>query len=175
MTFEQAVAGTKAPDSIIQQLKLIDVDYYSFDGKLHRGQLVIHKKLEKDIIEIFEQLKIHKFPISKVIPIVKYNWSDNASMEDNNTSAFNYRNVAGKNKLSKHSFGIAIDINPYQNPVIYEDGRISPKGATYNPNAPGTITKNSIIYKEFASRGWIWGGDWKTLKDNHHFEKDIKE
>lgn len=174
LTFEQAIKGTKAPDSVINNLVIIDVEYYSFDNKLHRGQLVIHKQLESDIKEIFQIIREVKFPIAKVIPIVKYNWSDDASMQDNNTSAFNFRKVARKNTLSKHSFGIAIDINPYQNPAVYNDGTISPKGSEYNPKAPGTIIKGSLIYNEFIKRGWSWGGDWNSLKDYQHFEKEIR-
>jgi len=174
MSFDQALRNTKAPDSIVKNLTIIEVEYYSFDQKLHRGQLVVHKSVAKDLVEIFEIIKKSKFPIAKVIPIVKYNWSDDLSMEDNNTSAFNYRKVARKNSLSKHSFGIAIDINPYLNPAIYNDGSISPKGANYNTKAPGTIVKVSLIYKEFIERGWIWGGDWNSLKDYQHFEKNIQ-
>lgn len=173
MTLEESIKGTLAPDSIIKNLTILDVEYYSFDNKLHRGQLVIHKDLEQDIKEIFQIIKISKFPIEKVIPIVKYDWSDNLSMEDNNTSSFNYRKVAGKNKLSNHAFGIAIDINPFQNPAVYNDGKISPKGSKYNIKVPGTIIKDSLIYNEFIKRGWNWGGEWNSLKDYQHFEKII--
>lgn len=174
MTFEQAIKGTQAPDSIIKNLILLNVEYYSFDNKLHRGQLVVHKKLEQDLKEIFQIIKNNKFPIAKVIPIVKYDWSDDLSMEDNNTSSFNYRKVARKNTLSKHSFGIAIDINPYLNPAVYNDGKISPRGSKYDKNTPGTIVKDSLIYNEFIKRGWIWGGEWNSLKDYQHFEKNIR-
>lgn len=174
LTFDQAIEGTTAPDSVIKNLTIINVEYYSFDNKLHRGQLVVHKLVAQDLIEIFEIIKASKFPIAKVIPIVKYNWSDDLSMEDNNTSAFNYRKVARKNTLSKHSFGIAIDINPYLNPAVYSDGTISPKGSKYNTKSAGTIVKNSLLYKEFIKRGWIWGGDWNSLKDYQHFEKNIQ-
>ncbi|MGB9702641.1 MAG: M15 family metallopeptidase [Candidatus Kapaibacteriota bacterium] len=173
--FNEAIQGTTAPKEIIDNLILLDVEYYSFDNKLHRGQLVIHKNLKDDIQYIFNLIKNKKFPIEKVIPIVKYNWSDDASMADNNTSAFNYRKVAGKNSLSNHSFGIAIDINPFQNPAIYSDGTISPKGASYNTKKAGTIDEKSFITIEFKKLGWTWGGDWNSLKDYQHFQKVMKE
>lgn len=174
MTFEESIEGTQAPDIIIKNLIILDVEYFSFDNKLHRGQLVIHKELESDLKEIFQIIKDSKFPIEKVIPIEKYNWSDNRSMEDNNTSSFNYRKVAGKKKLSNHSFGIAIDINPFQNPAVYSDGKISPLGSKYDKKSPGTIIKDSLIYNEFIKRGWTWGGEWNSLKDYQHFEKIIR-
>ena len=88
-TFEEAISGIEIPSSIISELRLLEVEYYSFDDKLHRGQLVVNKKVEKDIKIIFSLIKELKFPIAKVIPSVKYNWDDEASMNDNNTVAFN--------------------------------------------------------------------------------------
>jgi hypothetical protein len=175
LTFNEAIKGTTAPQNIIDNLILLNVEYYSFDNKLHRGQLVIHKNLKNDIQQIFNLIKERKFPIAKVIPIVKYNWSDDSSMIDNNTSAFNYRKVAGKDNLSNHSFGIAVDINPFQNPAVYSDGSISPKGANYNPKKAGTIDANCFLTVEFKKLGWTWGGDWNSLKDYQHFQKVGKE
>lgn len=172
-TFEKAIENKEFPEKIKNSLMLLDVDYYSFDGKLHQGQLVIHKKLAEDIKEIFEQLRENHFPIEKVIPIVKYNWDDEKSMQDNNTSAFNYRLVKGTNKLSNHAYGTAIDINPFLNPQITK-GVSYPEGSVYDPNKKGTITKNSLVVKLFSGKGWVWGGNWIHTKDYQHFEKIIK-
>lgn len=169
-TLREALSGKKIPKEIEENLRLVKVEYYSFDKKLHKGQLVLHKDLVNDIKWIFEKLKEKKFPVDKVIPVVKYNWSDDSSMADNNTSSFNYRFVANTTRLSNHSTGRAIDINPWQNPQII-DGTSLPPGAVYNPQANGTITKNSVIVKLFKEKRWIWGGDWKTRTDYQHFEK----
>jgi hypothetical protein len=171
MTLEEAIAGTGAPAEIIDSLEIIYVDYYSFDSKLHRGQLVVNRAVKEDIEEIFELIKETRFPVEKVIPIVEYDWSDNASMEDNNTSAFNYRFVAGTQRLSNHASGRAIDINPFQNPAVYNSGRVSPDGAEYDPDAPGTLTRSHPITRAFIERGWRWGGNWNSLKDYQHFDK----
>ncbi|GAB1370792.1 hypothetical protein MASR1M45_08540 [Candidatus Kapaibacterium sp.] len=171
MTFEEAIKGTKAPKKIIDSLTLVDVEYFSFDGKLHRGQVVVNIAVKDDVIEAFKIIKEQKFPVQKVIPIVKYDWDDNESMEQNNTSAFNYRFVAGTERLSHHATGRAIDINPRNNPVIYNDGKISPKGCSYNPNAKGSLKNDFQPVTFFKSNGWRWGGDWTSLKDYHHFDK----
>ena len=169
-TFEEAISGIEIPSSIISELRLLEVEYYSFDDKLHRGQVVVNKKVEKDIIAIFSLIKELKFPIAKVIPAVKYNWDDEASMNDNNTVAFNYRKVKGSKVLSAHSYGMAIDINPIQNPHV-KGKVIQPPNAKYDPKVRGTILKDSEIVKEFIKRGWQWGGRWKSSKDYQHFEK----
>jgi len=170
--FAEAVGGIEIPGNIKENLRIITVQYYSLDNKLHQGQLVINKELVKDIKYIFNVLKENNFPVKKVIPIVKYNWDDDKSMQDNNTSAFNYRFIAGTKKLSNHSFGEAVDINPLLNPYIRKD-LLQPEGAVYNTEAPGTIAENSFIVKEFKKLGWTWGGEWKDRKDYQHFEKKI--
>ncbi|MFZ2322986.1 MAG: M15 family metallopeptidase [Ignavibacteriaceae bacterium] len=169
-SFDETISGISIPQSILKKLSLVDVEYFSFDGKLHKGQIVVNKSVVKDIKEIFEFIKKSKFPIEKVIPVAKYNWSDEASMNDNNTSAFNYRKVAGQKVLSPHAYGLAIDINPLQNPLIKRN-YISPSRAFYNEKVPGTILKNSKLVKEFQNRGWQWGGRWKSSKDYQHFQK----
>jgi hypothetical protein len=164
------LAGKDIPEEIKINLRLVDVVYYSFDKKLHSGQIVVHKDLVSDIKIIFEKLKEKRFPLQEVIPVVKYNWSDEESMQANNSSAFNYRFVAGTTRLSNHSSGRAIDLNPVLNPQII-NGIASPEGAKYRPAAKGTITKNSFVVKLFKELGWEWGGDWKTRADYQHFEK----
>ena len=167
---EEALSGRDIPADIKSELVLVNVEYYSFDGKIHRGQLVINKALKKDIIFIFKELKKIKFPIAKVIPVAAYKWSDSASMKDNNTSAFNYRFIKGTKKLSNHALGRAVDINPLFNPQIKKNEVLPPEGS-YNPRRPGTITKNSEVVKFFKEKGWTWGGNWKNSKDYQHFEK----
>lgn len=174
LSFEEATEGMNIPHSIVSNLILVDVFYYSFDENLHKGQLLINKAVKQDIIEIFEFIKESRFQIGKVVPIVIYDWSDEASTLDNNTTAFNYRFVSGTRIVSNHAYGYAIDINPMQNPYIKRN-KVLPAGAVYEPDAPGTITRNSQLVKEFKKRGWSWGGDWKSVKDYQHFEKQIKK
>ncbi|RJP57472.1 MAG: M15 family peptidase [Ignavibacteriales bacterium] len=170
MTFDEAIAGLEFPLEIRKNLTLINVMYISFDEKIHKGQIVIHKQLSAELKEIFDELLAKRFPIEKVIPIVKYGWDDEKSMADNNSSAFNYRFIAGTEKLSNHSYGFAVDLNPLQNPYIVGK-KVSPAGSKYDPKQIGTITAESVVVKIFKKRGWEWGGDWTTKKDYQHFER----
>lgn len=171
MSFAEAIEGSLAPIEIIDSLSIIDVTYTSFDGLRHQGQIVADARLEDDIYEIYELIEKLKFPVGKVIPIVAYQWEDGNSMADNNSSAFNFRVIAGTDKLSLHSFGRALDINPVQNPVIYPAGIIAPAGASYRTHNKGTFTARQPIVEEFIKRGWHWGGHFEQPKDYHHFEK----
>ncbi len=167
------VARLHVPAHILRRQKLVSVKYYSFDRKIHQGQLVIDERLVSDIEDIFALALQEKFPVHSVIPISRFDWDDDKSMAANNTSGFNYRKVEGKNTLSKHAFGQALDINPVQNPYI-RSRRISPPDASYNRTLPGTLTADSAIVKAFLKKGWIWGGNWWNMKDYQHFQKPLK-
>ena len=169
-TLVEALKGVKAPRDILSKLTIVTVTYYSFDGKQHSGQLVISKELGKDIKTVFQKILEKKFPIAKVIPISKYNWVDTLSMKDNNTSCFIYRKISGAKTLSKHSYGRAVDINPFLNPRI-KNGKSEPYNARYLPGKPGVFSGNNVIVNEFLKLGWKWGGSWKQSKDYQHFEK----
>lgn len=159
----------------LEDLRYVKVAYWGFDDMPHMGELIVNRSVAKDITEIFEELYKAKFPIDKIRLIDDYDAKDNESMADNNTSAFCYREVDGKpGQLSKHSYGIAIDINPVQNPYVYK-GKVSPlEGKKYvdrSKPSKGMVIKNDLCYKAFTSRGWTWGGDWKYEKDYQHFQK----
>jgi peptidoglycan L-alanyl-D-glutamate endopeptidase CwlK len=171
LNFSEAIEGTNAPEQIVDSLVLVDVLYYSFDGLKHQGQIIVNNVLENDIYEIFALIEKLQFPVGKVIPIVTYQWDDHSSMASNNSSAFNFRVIEGTTKLSLHSFGRAVDINPVQNPVIYPNGFTAPEGAKYSPSNTGTFSVKNQIVQEFIRRGWHWGGNFEQPKDYHHFEK----
>jgi peptidoglycan LD-endopeptidase CwlK len=161
-----------APDSITSQMVALEVEYIDYNGKEQKGVLVVNKKVAKEIAEIFKEIKNSGFQIEKIIPISEYSWDDDKSMFDNNSSGYNYRFVANSKKLSNHSFGMAIDINPKYNPMIIGD-KIYPPNGIYNSKKIGTITADSEVVKIFKKRGWNWGGDYKSLKDYQHFDKTL--
>jgi len=169
--FDEAIKGTKAPENVIQQLELVDVCYYSTDAKLHKGQILTNKVIAKDIQEIFNYMLKLKFQIAHVIPVVKYDWNDNLSMEDNNTYSFCFRDTT----YSKHATGMAIDINPLFNPLHWKTGfeyrAIKPAGARVDTTVNGTFYPSHPVVQEFKKRGFFWGHYFKSKYDDHHFQK----
>jgi hypothetical protein len=174
LTFKQAITGSPATDTIIKTLQLIDLMYISTDGLPHQGQMMVNKDIVEDVVEIFRLMWKINFPIHKLVPMSVYNWNDDASMQDNNSSAFCYRKIANTDRISIHSYGRAIDINPFFNPVQYVDGTLLPDKAIYNPEIPGTLFDNSPVVQEFIKRGFVWGGrSREKYFDTHHFDKIV--
>ncbi len=182
MTEEEAFDGLdpKCPEEIRKRQRLVTVKYYSTDRQVHQGQLVVDAELVSDIKKVFALALKERFPIYSVIPISdkrfrkEGRWDDELSMEANNTSAFNYREVTGGGRLSNHAYGRAVDINTFLNPYIKGD-LILPRGATYDPKVEGTFTADSPIVREFLRLGWAWGGNWTSPRDYQHFEKPTKK
>lgn len=169
MSLEEALAGKDIPDDIKNSVTLVAVPFVSFSGEVCEGQLVVHKEVADEVREIFKKLSDMRFPIERMVPVVAYQWDDDASMAANNSSAFNYRIIYGTDRLSNHAYGRAIDINPIQNPYVRSDGTAVPSGARYDLAQPGTVTDEVVGI--FKSHGWTWGGEWSDRKDWQHFEK----
>lgn len=165
-------------------LRYMNVLYYDFNGEVQTGELICNKGIARDLVEIFYELYLNEYQIEKIRLIDEYAGDDTASMEDNNTSCFNYRVVDGTNSLSKHALGCAIDINPFYNPYIVFDKTgngndyISPKGSEIyvdrSQNFPYKIDENDLCYKLFKEHGFTWGGDWNSCKDYQHFQKTVE-
>lgn len=173
MTRHEALGQNPAypcPQEILDELSVLKVRYRGFDGDEYEGRVVVHKDLAHDVSLLFDLMRTQDFPVERVIPIVEYGWDDDLSMAANNSSGFNYRTIAGTDKLSFHAHGRAIDINPMQNPVI-RGGVVRPEGAEYNPLEFGTFCEGDMFVHFMKSRGWQWGGDWDDPKDYHHFQK----
>ena len=83
----------------------------------------------------------------------------------NIAGTFNWRKIAGTNRLSTHSFGMTIDINTkYSNYWQWDCNCKSEKSKlTYNNKIPKKLVE---IFEKY---GFIWGGNWQHY-DTMHFE-----
>lgn len=160
-------------------LRYVHVLHYDFEGNPAEGELICNEKIAQDLVEIFYELYKNQYQIEKMLLIDEYDGDDLASMEDNNTSCFNYRLTEGSTNLSKHAYGLAIDINPFYNPYITygKDGSTNISPVSAQPYAdrsrsfPYKIDDSDLCYKLFAEQGFIWGGNWNSSKDYQHFQK----
>lgn len=156
------------------QLRYLTLPYYDFDGNIQTGEMVCNKDIAHDLLCIFRALFSKEYPICSICLVDDFGADDETSMQANNTSCFNYRTIAGSTKLSNHAFGMAVDINPLQNP--YVQGKwIQPSTAgeyvDRSKDFPHKIDENDYCKEVFVSFGFNWGGDWRSVKDYQHFEK----
>uniref|UniRef100_UPI003FEFC9BC M15 family metallopeptidase n=1 Tax=Alloprevotella sp. TaxID=1872471 RepID=UPI003FEFC9BC len=163
----------------LTQLRYVKVLHRNAMGQTQLGELVCHRDIAADLVSIFRTLYQANYPIERMVLIDNYNAEDEPSMLANNTSCFNYRYIAGSKRLSNHSSGRAIDINPLYNPYVYHNAKgkliVSPMKAKAYANRHATfpykIDKSDLCYREFIKHGFIWGGSWKRRIDYQHFEK----
>ncbi|MDR1123903.1 MAG: M15 family metallopeptidase [Elusimicrobiota bacterium] len=165
-------AGTLIPK---EDLRLLRIKYYGFDGEIKTGDMIVHKTVAGELLDIFQELLAAEYPIEKISLIDYYDADDMRSMTNNNTSAFYWRNITGGKSLSYHAVGLAVDINPLYNPYVKGNIVEPPSAAVYldrTTPVKGLIANSQdAAVRAFKKRGWRWGGDWRTLKDYQHFEK----
>jgi hypothetical protein len=156
----------------IGQLRLLKMTYWGFDKKAHIGYLMVNKLWARKLVGVFKKLYDARFPIRKMKLIDAYGASDAKSMAADNTSAFNGRYVSGTTNWSMHAYGLAIDLNPVENPYVASDHVSPANGAKYanrNLKAKGMVHSGDVVVRAFQSIGWGWGGTWTGTKDYQHF------
>lgn len=161
------------PEFVKGQIDVIEVRYLNFSGDIKTGKIVCHKSISKDLLEIFDRILEIKFPIYSISPVSEFSWDDMESVRANNSSCFNWRFVIGSNKLSDHALGLAMDINPMENPWVHPSAHVIP-GRKYDLEQKGTIEKGSQVVDIFKEYGFKWGGDWRN-PDYQHFFKPSEE
>lgn len=162
-----------------QDLRYIRLLHVDLEGHVKHGEMVCNKAIANEVLEIFETLYEHRYPIASVRLVDDFGASDEASMRANNSSSFCYRVVRGSKKLSAHARGMAVDINTLYNPCVrrLRSGKVvvqpsvAAQYADRRGSFPYKIEKGDLVWKLFTSRGFKWGGAWKSVKDYQHFEK----
>lgn len=164
-------------------LRHVRVLHYDLEGRIRIGELVCHKAIAADLVEIFRELYRHRYPIGSIRLIDDFGANDELSMRANNTSAFCYRRIKGQKRLSAHALGRAVDLNTLYNPCVRRTaaGKTSVQPATAGKYTdrkaafPCKINRDDLAYRLFTAHGFTWGGAWRSVKDYQHFEKTKAE
>lgn len=159
----------------IDLLRAVEIDHVDFGGATRRGLLVVHRDHAEGIARVFATLLAARFPIERIELVDLYGADDERSMAANNTSGFNAREIARLPGVwSQHAYGLAVDLNPVQNPYLVDGRVLPPAGAAYldrSVERPGMILADGLVVRAFAEIGWQWGGAWTDPVDYHHFER----
>ena len=155
----------------LERLRDVSVAYYDFHGAVQQGHLIVLDAVAPQTVEIFKELYAMKFPINSIKPISDFDGDDDKSMEANNSSAFACREITGGGKPSLHSYGVAIDINPKQNPYLKGDLLLPANSKMFLTRQPVQIGMVEPIVSIFQKNGFSeWGGHWRSLLDYQHFQ-----
>lgn len=159
----------------IDDLRYLIIPHYDGNGYIKIGELVCNKDVADEFIYLFKELFKNKYPIERMVLVDEYDGDDKKSMAANNTSAFNYRVISDTDKLSRHAYGMAIDINPLYNPYVkgeYVSPETGKRFVDRNKSFKYKIDSNDLTYQILHDKfGFTWGGDWEKCKDYQHYEK----
>ena len=152
-------------------LAYVLVDHVTFDGAIARGELVVAAALAGRTVALLRRLWTLGFPLRQVRLVDDFGASDEASMAADNSSAFNFRVIAGTQLLSQHALGRAIDLNPIENPWRRPDRIVPEAGRAFADRTdvrPGMFVRPGPAVAALDELGWEWGGDWRHAFDDHH-------
>jgi len=155
-------------------LRRLRLGYWGFDGRAHSGALIVNVKAVASLTRVFSRLYAARFPIRRMRPIDSYGGSDDRSLDADNTAAFNCRFAvaSGPKRWSAHSYGLAVDVNPVENPYVLGSSVHPRAGRAYLDRSryrPGMAVAGRLLVRVFATAGWQWGGRWTGSPDYQHF------
>ena len=161
------------------KLSYVRVKYIDFQDREEEGEIICSRHIAQDLVEIFYDLYLARYQIEHIRLLDDYGADDRASMEANNSSAFNYRLSTGTtDDISEHSWGVCIDINPLYNPYVSTTNGttvVEPASAAAyadrSQSFPHKIDEEDLCYKLFTQHGFTWGGHWNRVKDYQHFQR----
>jgi hypothetical protein len=129
---QQALLTRPLPRSLI----------YAYDTTQKITRVRAHRLLADHLVATLEECLNRGVPLQRLKYGGCYQWREK-------------RTVAGE--LSLHTWGIAVDLDPAENPLGQpwaNDGRrLDPK-----------------VIQAFKDLGWFWGGDFQHTKDPQHFQ-----
>jgi hypothetical protein len=165
----------------LAQLRVLTVSYLGFDGRSHRGQLLVNETAVAPLTRVFRRLYELRFPIRHMELADTYGPSRGRPADGDFTASFECRQASaspctglankGTGSWSEHAYGEAIDLNPVENPYVG-------CGMTRDRSALSYLDRTRLrrgmvtpaVVQAFRDAGWGWGGDWSgSTKDYMHF------
>jgi hypothetical protein len=156
-------------------LSWLRLTFWGFDGARHTGELLVNTSAAADLVQVFRDLYAAHFPIEQMRITTKAEQTAAPTGDGNDTGSFNCRPIRGGSSYSQHAYGLAVDVNPFQNPYLDGDLVLPELAGAYRDRAwirPGMTLAGGPVVRAFARIGWTWGGSWHSLKDLQHFSRN---
>src|SRR5215212_1576667 len=158
-------------------LRLLTVSHLGFDGRMHHGQLVVNRRATGPLSRAFRTMYRNRFPIRHMR--LRDFYGPRSGRPNDVTASFECRQAvpspctggSGTGSWSNHAYGLAVDLNPVENPYVGCGMSRDPAAQSYRDRSrhrPGMVTGR--VRGAFAAVGWGWGGSWTgNTKDYMHF------
>ena len=159
----------------LDDLRYLNVAFRGFDGRPHTGEIVINAAVAEDVVTVFRKLYEADFPIEEMRLPTTADLKAAPTGDGNNTASYVCRAARGQKTWSQHAYGLAVDINPFHNPLVKRDLVVPELASAYADRGdvrPGMIVRGGAAVEAFASIGWKWGGEWRSSKDYMHFSQN---
>ena len=156
----------------VNELRYVQMTFWGFDGLAHRGELILNAAVVDDVVDVFRTLFEARFPIEEMRIVTQADVDAPPTGDGNNTTSFVCRAVVGGSRFSEHAFGLAVDVNPFQNPYLRGEVLLPELSTAYLDRSElrsGMIVEGGVVVEAFDAIGWGWGGRWQSLDDYHHF------
>lgn len=159
----------------LADLRYLRVSFWGFDDRAHTGELVGAASVADDVVSVFAELFRARFPIEQLTLPSDIDPSPRPTGDGNGSAGFACRASRSGAELSAHAYGLAIDIDPFQNPYDRGDGLVLPERASSyldrDWRRPGMIEPDGVVVRAFTRIGWTWGGTFSSVKDYMHFSQ----
>ena len=149
------------------ELAWVRVKFWGFDHRAHTGELLVHARAADGIAEVFGTLFRQRFPQEQVVIVRSYDPDEPPTGDGNATGAFVCRPTTGASYFSQHAYGLALDLNTFQNPYLKGDVVLPELASAYlrrDRVRPGMVVEAGPVIDAFARIGWEWGGDWSSAE-----------
>jgi len=160
----------------LADLRYLTLSFWGFDSKAHTGELVVNARVADAVRKAFGRLFAARFPLEEMRLVEPADLAAEPTGDGNPTAAFVCRPIRGSTSTpSAHSSGLAVDINPFQNPYKKGPSVLPELAGAYLDRSvarPGMISKGDIVTRAFSEVGWSWGGTWSSSKDYMHFSSN---
>jgi hypothetical protein len=156
----------------LADLRYLTLSFRGFDGQPHTGELVVNERAADQVVAVFARLYRARFPIEEMRLVTTADLHAHPTGDGNNTASFVCRAARNQTRWSAHAYGLAVDVNPFQNPYRRGDLVLPELGSAYLDRdriRPGMIRAGDVVTTAFADIGWTWGGTWRSPTDLMHF------
>ena len=136
-------------------LAYVQLTFWGFDDQRHTGELLLNRSVADDVVGVFRTLYESGFRSRSCGSHTRSELDAHPTGDGNNTESFVCRPTTGSTStFSQHAYGLAIDLDPFQNPYTNGDLVLPELASSYldrDDVRPGMITPDGVVVRAFES------------------------